>query len=292
MKERYQSIRIGKEGLERIDRINGIIAEYQKAGYTLTLRQVYYQLVARAIIENTEKSYTNVGNLVNNGRLAGLIDWDAIEDRTREIRMQPTWDSPAEILEVAAKEYRINLWAYQPNYLEVWVEKDALIAVVEKAANRFNVPCFSCRGYTSQTAMYESAMRFIDESNGGKECVLIYLGDHDPSGLDMTRDIRERLSLFGAKVDVRRIALNRDQIELYSPPVNPAKITDTRAKEYIKEHGVHSWELDALKPDVIDGLIADAIKVSLDQEMFDYAKRKEGNERQSLRELVLSIDKQ
>jgi len=275
MKKTYQSIRIGKQGLTLIEHVNRIIDEYQEAGYTLTLRQVYYQLVAGAIIENTEKSYKNVGNLINNGRLAGYIDWSSIEDRTREVRKPQTWDSPAQILDVAARTYQRDLWATQDNYLEVWVEKDALIAVVENAASRLNCPCFSCRGYASQTAMHDAAMRFIEKTEHGKDCILIYLGDHDPSGLDMTRDIGERLSGFGAIVDVRRIALNRDQIDLYNPPVNPAKITDTRAKEYISKHGEHSWELDALKPDVIDALITDAIKVNLDQKRFNQAKERQ-----------------
>ena len=265
MKRAYQNIRIGKNGLQLIEHVNQIIDEYRAAGYTMTLRQVYYQLVAKAIIENTERSYKNVGNLINNGRLAGYIDWSAIEDRTRDLRKQPAWESPAQILEVAAQQYQRNLWETQEHYLEVWVEKDALIAVVESAASRWNVPCFSCRGYTSQTAMHDAAMRFIGKAEQGKNCVLVYLGDHDPSGLDMTRDIYERLAGFGATVAVNRIALNRDQIDLYKPPVNPAKITDSRAKAYIAEHGEHSWELDALPPQIIDGLITGAIKVNLDQ---------------------------
>ena len=288
MKQHYQNIRIGKKGLGLIEHINSIIDEYKEAGHTLTLRQVYYQLVAGAIIENTERCYKNLGNLINNGRLAGLIDWDAVEDRTRRLRKEPTWDSPAEILEIAAQQYQRDLWETQDNYIETWVEKDALIAVVEKAASRLNCPCFSCRGYTSQTAMHDAALRFIKKVEQGKECILIYLGDHDPSGLDMTRDIQERLNRFGASVDVRRIALNRDHIELYNPPVNPAKITDNRSKGYIDKHGKHSWELDALKPEVIDTLITGAIKINLDQKRFDEAKERQESERQALKTAILS----
>jgi hypothetical protein len=286
MKQAYQNIRIGKPGLRLIEHVNQIIAEYRAAGYTLTLRQVYYQLVAGAVIENTERCYKNVGNLINNGRLVGYIDWDAIEDRTRNVRTQPTWDSPAQILEIAAEQYRRDLWETQDNYLEVWVEKDALVAIVEDVASRFHVPCLSCRGYTSQTAMHDAAERFIKKSGQGKNCILIHLGDHDPSGLDMTRDISERLAGFGARVDVKRIALNRDQIDRYKPPVNPAKITDTRARTYIAEHGKHSWELDALPPEVIDALITKTIKISLDQKRFDVAKAQQESERQALRTMI------
>jgi len=288
MKISYQNIRIGKSGLQLIEHVNRIIDEYRAAGYTLTLRQVYYQLVAGAIIENTEKSYKNIGNLINNGRLAGYIDWSAIEDRTREVRSQPTWDSPAQILQEAARQYQRNLWETQDNYLEVWVEKDALVAIVEESASRFNSLCFACRGYASQTAMHDAALRFIEKTEQGKDCILIYLGDHDPSGLDMTRDINERLAGFGAIVDVRRIALNRDQIDLYRPPVNPAKVTDTRVKEYIAKHGNHSWELDALKPEVIDALIADAIEINLDQKRFNLALERQEVERQALQAAIVA----
>jgi hypothetical protein len=292
MKQAYQSINIRKAGLDLIEHVNRVIDDYQDAGYTLTLRQIYYQLVAGAIIENTETSYKNIGNLINNGRLAGLIDWEAIEDRTRVIRKQSAWDSPAQILQDAARAYQRNLWETQDNYIEIWVEKDALIAVVEQAANQFNCPCFSCRGYSSQTAIHDAAMRFIEKAEQGKDCILIYLGDHDPSGLDMTRDIRERLIGFDARVDVRRIALNQDQVDLYKPPVNPAKITDSRAKEYIAKHGIHSWELDALSPEVIGGLIANAIEINLDQKRFNRAKEQQESERQALQAAILSINTQ
>ena len=290
MKQSYQKIQIRQKGLELIGHVNGVIDEYQAAGHSLTLRQIYYQLVAKAIIENTMKSYKSFGNHVKNGRLTGHIDWEAIEDRTRMVRIPPAWNSPAEILEVAAKQYQRNLWETQENYLEIWVEKNAQIVIVESAANRFNCPCFACIGYSSVTAMHGAAMRFIEKTEQGKDCILIYLGDHDPSGMNMTQDIRERLAGFHANVDVRRIALNRDQIDFYKPPPYPAKITDTRAKEYIAKHGEYSWELDALKPDVIDTLIADAIKMNLDQKRFDQAIERQESERQALQTMIRSCE--
>jgi hypothetical protein len=220
--------------LAQIARINEIIAEYDAQGYGLTLRQIYYQLVARGIIENSEKSYKNIGNLINNGRLAGLISWTAIEDRTRNIRALTYWNSPQRIILDIANYYHRNLWENQDRYVEVWIEKDALIGIVEPTAQRYDVPCFSCRGYVSQSEMWAAAQRFIQKHEEGKECKIIHLGDHDPSGLDMSRDITDRMTAFGANVCIDRIALNRDQIDAYNPPPNPAKITDTRASGYIR----------------------------------------------------------
>jgi hypothetical protein len=275
-------------GLSLIHRINAIIAEYDKAGYSLTLRQVYYQLVARGIIPNNERSYKNVGELINNGRLAGLIDWYAIEDRTRYIRRLSHWDNPGEIIASAANSYRIDLWDTQPQYVEVWVEKDALIGIIEQTAARHDVPCFSCRGYTSQSEMWIAAQRLLLASNDGRRpCTIIHLGDHDPSGIDMTRDIRERLSLFGSsgcEMTIKRIALNMDQIEQYNPPPNPAKLTDTRAEKYIAEFGETSWELDALDPASLDALVDKTILEHVDEKLMKKARKRQEEEKEELSE--------
>ncbi len=271
MKKCFVNKKFREESLNLLYKINDIIEEYQEQGYELTLRQVYYQLVARGIIPNNEKSYKNVGNLINDGRLAGYIDWDAIVDRTRHIRVPSHWDSPEQILRAAIKQYRIDTRNTQPYYIEVWVEKDALIGIVEDICNELDVPCFSCRGYVSQTEMYEASRRFKDHQIE-QECMIIHLGDHDPSGKDMTRDIMERLDLFGAIVQVERIALNYDQIKRYNPPANPTKLTDSRAKEYIEKYGHTCWELDALEPKIIENLITSKVLEYTDLDLINERK--------------------
>ncbi|GHT59518.1 hypothetical protein FACS1894109_15590 [Spirochaetia bacterium] len=285
---KYMNTKIQMSGLALIQKINGIIAEYDEAGYSLTLRQVYYQLVARGIIPNNERSYKNVGELINKGRLAGLIDWYAIEDRTRYLRSLAHWNEPGEIIASAAAQYRRDLWGTQPQYVEVWVEKDALIGIIQQVANRFDVPCFSCRGYTSQSEMWVAAQRLLSASKDGQRpCTIIHLGDHDPSGIDMTRDIRERLSMFGSsgcEMTINRIALNMDQIDKYDPPPNPAKISDSRAEKYIEEFGETSWELDALDPSQLDELVGSTIEKYIDQDIMDEAKERQAVEKEELSE--------
>ena len=285
---KYTDIKIRGAGLSLIKKINGIITEYDQAGYSLTLRQVYYQLVARGIIPNNERSYKMVGDYVSNGRLAGLIDWYAIEDRTRYVRRLSHWDNPSEIINSAQNSYRIDLWETQPQYVEVWVEKDALIGIVEQVVQRYDVPCFSCRGYTSQSEMWIAAQRLSSASkNGARPCTVIHLGDHDPSGIDMTRDIRERLVLFSSadlELTINRIALNMDQVEQYNPPPNPAKITDTRFAKYMEEYGETSWELDAIEPKQLDDLISKTIKQYIDQEEMNKREEQMEEERMQLRE--------
>jgi len=149
------------------------------------------------------------------------------------------------------------------------------------------VPCFSCRGYGSASEYWRAAQRIQRQNRDGKECVILHLGDHDPSGIDMTRDITERLATFGADVYINRIALNMPQIQQYDPPPNPAKTTDSRAGDYIKRYGVNSWELDALEPKILDELISDNILKYLDADKFEQAKIKQDQERQKILSVVI-----
>lgn len=273
-KRQYKEIRFQPKSLDLIELVNRIINEYQAEGYELTLRQVYYQLVARGYIPNSERSYKNLGNLINDGRLAGLIDWNAIVDRTRNLRKNSHWSNPQSIMESAKYSYMLDRWEDQPNYVEVWVEKDALIGIVSQICQKLDVPHFSCRGYTSQSEMWTAAMRF--NMYPDKESrTIIHLGDHDPSGIDMTRDIQERLQLFGADVDVKRVALTMEQIERFNPPPNPTKLSDARASGYISKYGYECWELDALEPKIITSLIQTEVTALMDEDLFNNVAKRE-----------------
>lgn len=266
-----------------IAQANSIIADMNSQGYTLTLRQLYYQFVSKNYIPNNDKEYDNLGKLINNARLAGKIDWNAIIDRTRSMKKNAHWEDPKQFLEVVAPQFALDKWEGQTYRPEVWVEKDALVGVVERICRQLDVPYFSCRGYTSQSELWAAAQRMSDYDITGAIPVVIHLGDHDPSGLDMTRDVTDRLKLFcRTDIEVRRIALNRDQVRKYNPPPNPAKLTDVRARGYIAEHGGSSWELDALSPKVITKLISDAIYELRDEDTYAERKRLEDQHRAQL----------
>jgi len=260
-----------------IDRANEIIAEYRAQGFNLTLRQLYYQFVARDLIDNTVANYKRLGNLVSDARLAGRIDWAAIEDRTRQLQSVPHWNNPAHILADDAKQFRIDKWARQSIRPEVWVEKEALAGVFESICEPLDVAFFCCRGYGSQSALWEAAQRHIANRNKhGQRTIILHCGDHDPSGIDMTRDNDDRLSLFGrSPAHVARLALNMDQVEEYDPPPNPAKVTDSRFATYAARFGVESWELDALEPRVLADLVNDAVDQIRDDDLWEQAVAEE-----------------
>lgn len=273
-KEQFIEHRFNKASLELVGIANGILNEYQQMGYRLSLRQLYYQLVARDYIPNSIKSYKRIGGLVSEARQAGLLDWNMIEDRNRVTLLPTQWESPAAIVQAAANQFRIDRWEGQPCHVEVMVEKDALSGILEPVCQELHIRFTANKGYSSSSAMYEAGRRIRSTA---KEVHVFYLGDHDPSGIDMTRDIRERLAMY-AKTDdfeVHRLALNYPQIEEWKPPENPAKETDSRFQSYRAEFGKSSWELDAVEPRTLASLLRDGVLELIDDSQWNKIARRE-----------------
>ncbi len=287
----YRDRAFAAQTTEIIEHAQDIITEYAAQNYALTLRQLYYQFVARDLLANTQANYKRLGSIITDARLAGLISWTAIEDRTRSLSELSTWSSAQSIVRSCVASFRMDLWRTQPHYVEVWVEKEALAGVIESVCSRddIRVPYFSCRGYVSASAMWEAAQRIMRRA-AYRPAVILHLGDHDPSGIDMTRDIAARIDEFAdhhqhpQPITIDRIALNRDQIDEYNPPPNPAKLTDSRASDYIKKHGRSSWELDALEPAVLADLISSRVLSLQDQNAWEDAEDLEQHHRERLEE--------
>ncbi|CAB4202051.1 hypothetical protein UFOVP1360_41 [uncultured Caudovirales phage] len=281
MKVKYEDWKPTRKSRNIVTVANDIAAQYAAMGLTLTLRQMFYAFVSRDLLPNTHRDYKNLGNTITNARNAGLLDWDAIEDRGRNLQGLRHYATPADLIDETSEDYTMDLWNGQPLRLEAWVEKDALSSIVGQACNPWDVRYFACKGYVSASEMRAAAQRHRQYERAGIEVVVLHLGDHDPSGLDMTRDIRDRLHFYQAReTTVRRIALNMDQIEAYSPPPNYAKVTDARYEGYREEYGEDSWELDALPPEALIELLNETIEeyVDLDDFNAERAEQDEGQE--------------
>jgi hypothetical protein len=150
--------------LKVVEQANTIIAEYLAQGFTLTLRQLFYQTVARDLLPNTFNEYKRLGTIIRNARDGGLVDWDAIEDRTREVNTHTFWSNPAGIISAAAHQYREDLWKGQRHRPEVWIEKEALLGVIEAICTELRVPYFAHRGNNSQTLQYQAGKRFAEKA--------------------------------------------------------------------------------------------------------------------------------
>lgn len=292
MKMKYVNWNPKDSSLRLVDLSNSIIQEYQSSDLILTLRQLYYQLVSRDVIENTEKSYKNLGSIITKARNAGLLSWDSIEDRNREHQDYWVREDPEGLIDILPDNIRFDQWKRQDYYVEVWVEKEALGNIVQKACDPLMVPYMSCKGYLSASEAWRAGRRLKDKINGGRKCIIFHLGDHDPSGFDMSRDNQKRLNLYSDNcgVELRRIALDMHQIEQYDPPPNPTKLSDSRAKDYVKKYGSNSWELDALQPDILINLINDNVKPLIDTEMWNEVSQQEADTKDVLNRLSENWD--
>lgn len=290
-KEFFEGKNFKPETLQTILQASRIIDDYEEQGYTLTLRQLYYQFVARDLIPNNQRSYKRLGSIMTDARMAGMIDWESIEDRGRGVSSWLIQTSERWATRGLERKFALDLWDAQDVYVEVWVEKDALNSVIERPCARWRTPYMACKGYLSASEAYRAGKRFEDQWYG-KRKVIIHLGDHDPSGIDMTRDNRERVNLFAndKDIEVRRIALNRHQVDEYGPPPNFAKLTDSRADEYVAEHGTKSWELDALEPSIIDELIDTELQSLIDHDKWQETLQEEDQRRQVLRDVYERFD--
>jgi hypothetical protein len=275
-----------------------IIEEYSDKGFDLTLRQLYYQFVSRGLLDNTDGNYNRLGNIVVDGRMSGVIPWDKIKDRSRTLRGVEHQDSPAEAIQDLAESYRIDKWRTQNHRVEVWVEKDALIGVLGNACVPYDIDFYAAHGFDSVTMLWQAAQhRFVPYVSTGQPVTILHLADHDPSGIDMTRDIKDRLQVFmGGRMknlEIKRIALNWEQVERYQPPANKIKEPtedsqgESRAAAYRERFGTDEcWELDALDPEIIVDLIQSEIQNYIEPDLWDSAVEREDDERRQLRDVA------
>lgn len=246
-----------------------------------TIRQLYYQLVSRGTIDKTEESYKCVVRNATILRRARRLPFDWIADNTRWMRKPTTHDGVQDLLDDTATLYRRSVWNSQPAYVEIWLEKDALSGVLYDVTEEFDVPLMVTRGYPSVTFLHSAAESIAAVE---KPAFLYYLGDHDPSGIDIPRKVEQGIREFapGAEVHFERVAVTEHQIELMGLPTRPTKKTDSRAKDFKGE----SVEVDAIPPDDLRCIVRRCIEQHIDQRALDTLRAAESSEREFLRRLA------
>lgn len=285
--------------------IDSVVEYYISIGIKLTNRQLYYQLVGKDLIPNKNKVYKKICSFITDERYAGKIDWEAIEDKERIPEMPSEWNDVSSLIRSAISSFRLYRWEDQEYYVEMYCEKKAGINVLKPIANKYHMFFGFNKGYSSASAMYDLAKRIKEQQENGKKTVILYFGDHDPSGLDMVRDIKDRITEFLTKgndpieIDdynfdsdednepyfkVINVALTQEQIKKFNPPPNPAKITDPRAKAYIKKYGNVSWELDSLDALELRGIAEDSIYDYINMEKYNAWIKKEKEQKKALEE--------
>lgn len=292
MREKFTDRSFSDDSMKLIRWADGELSGLQQQGYRVSLRQLYYIGVTQNLYPNTTAAYKNLGKLISEARLAGWIDWDAIEDRGRRPVETQFWESPLDIMVKATEMFKINKWLDQPVHVEVMVEKSALEGIMIPVCREFEVPFHANKGYSSSSALYELGKSLQERAVvGRKRVVIIYAGDHDPSGCAMSQDVLERLQLFSqSQITVMRVALNMPQIERYNPPPQFSKESDTRTPAYIARYGTDKcYELDALPPRALAGIVRAAIKHHIDPDKWAKSEARELEMKDQLQTIVDSL---
>lgn len=284
-----------------IQHIVDIVDEYEQDGYILTLRQLHYQMVSSNWIINHDSAYKKLGGILDDLKYAGIVDWDNIEDRGRRPYL-PYWVNNVEhALKDTVDQYRVDRQKGQYTTVELWTEKDALSSILRRSTEKYHIQLVVNKGYTSSSAIYNAYQRCVSSIQDNKKIIILYFGDHDPSGLDMIRDIRDRLefmllngehyylienSVISDYFEVLPIGLSMEQIKKYNLPPNPTKLTDSRAKGYIKKFGKTCWEVDALKPQVLTSIVETNIKKIIDISQYNVMMEVEQDGIDELKQII------
>jgi hypothetical protein len=275
---RTNPIKRSRRTKAEIDALREAMYEIAREDHPVTVRQVFYRMVSAGLVDKREAEYKNtVARLLVEMRKDGELPYRWIADNTRWVRVPTTYSSLGEALRATAAAYRRSLWASRPERVEVWCEKEALAGVLVEETRTWQVPLYVVRGYASLSYLWEAAQ---ETKAVGKPTRIYYFGDHDPSGLDIERVVRERLEEFAPDVDltVTRAAVTPEQIEGWGLPTRPTKRSDSRAKGF----NGGSVELDAIMPRQLRALTRDCIERHVDPWELDALQRTEEEERSVL----------
>jgi hypothetical protein len=272
------TIRLQKKTLSIIDQAKLIMSDFRP--FAMTVRQIFYQLVARQIVENTRDRYQAVSSALVKARKEGLIPWEWIEDRMRQPRHVAMWNGLPDFLDVVRRSYRREVWTTQPQRIEVWLEKDALSGIFEDALNPYGVTLNVARGWDGWSSIKAASDRLDD----GDE--ILYYGDFDPSGEDMPRSLRDRLAELGSMPTVTVIALEYADIARYTLPSNFTKNTDTRRGAFVAKYGDVAVELDALPPDVLQARLVSEVEARMDLKALEQVRAAEQKDLRRLNSFI------
>jgi hypothetical protein len=263
--------------------VKEVISEFPSI--RLTLRQIFYRLVTKGILKNQRNQYNVLSMELVKARWRGLIPFSAIEDQNREViggesyrftspegvfeDAKETFESAEDTFNGCADDFWVPLWHKQLYHIEVWLEKQALANLFQQVTDSYHARLAPCKGYPSLTFLYESAQYLKYYVPHDKQIVILYFGDYDVRGLDIQRDVANRLQHLGLDdLQIERVALTKEQIQQYNLPPAPAKKTDCMAFGWIESQGDVAWELDALEPKTLQKLIKEAIENYLDKQVY------------------------
>lgn len=283
--------------LDRLNEVQQILNEL-KDYLPVTVRQIHYQLVGKNLVENTTSNYNLLSKLLKYARIDGYTPWEVIEDRVRQTYLNRGWQDQEDFLGTERSNflegYRRDLQQGQKNYIEVWLEKDALAGIFQRMLNPYCISLCPTRGFSSVSFLNDLRYRILSSQESDQQAIMLYFGDHDPSGKIMLPSMRttleDEMKVTGMKFET--VALTKKQIEQYSLPVrmSSAKKTDSRYKKFSQRYGEEAVELDALSPKQLEEIIKEAVIKYIDVSKLNYHRREEKKEGSILRDFKQKVE--
>ncbi|GJE14442.1 hypothetical protein FOHLNKBM_5517 [Methylobacterium longum] len=263
--------------------IKQVIYDIAAADHPMTVRQVFYQLVNRDVIEKSEAEYQQtVVRLLTSMRVSGELPFEWIVDHSRRRRLTQTYTSMTEAVEDTARFYRKSALRESPAYIEIWVEKDALSGIMWDATSIYDVPLLSSKGMPSLTFLHTTAEEINFEWEIRDRPTYLYqFGDHDPTGALIPKTIEARLREFcpEAEFTVERVSLTEAQITEHRLPTRPTKREGNR---HAKGFEGESVELDALHPRILKAMVTEVIERHIPASSLAALRVAEESEREHL----------
>lgn len=253
---------------------------------SMSSRQVFYQLVSRGAVANTDNAYDSVARLLVAMRRDGTIPYERVVDRTRRRHKVPGWDGVRDAMESIASHYRRDPWDEQTTHVHIACEKQALEGVFSEVVDTYGAPLYVTRGFASEAFVYEWSVDIRRACADGHDVAISYFGDCDPSGfmieLDCQRRLGDLIAGCGGNVTWNREGIDHDDLVTYGLVNVPVKHTDSRARSYLEKYGDRAAELDALRPDVLRDRIVRSIVKHIDIEPWNRLHKVADAERESL----------
>ena len=272
---------MAKRSREELDALAAGLYQIVEQLRPMTIRSLFYRAVSAGLVAKTEHEYKGIVRITGKMRKQRIMPFEWLVDAGRFVRQANLWPSPQSILKATQDQYRYDRWIDQENRVEIWVEKDAVVGVIEETCEEFGVPLYSCKGYPS-LSLIDSAIR---DWPFEKNICVRYFGDHDPSGMDIPRYLENAFYEIGVgqnTLDFEVRAVTQDQIYEYDLPTRPTKRTDSRSANFEGE----SVELDAFDPNDLRELVSQSIQESIDDELWAESGEKEEEQHQKLNKAI------
>jgi hypothetical protein len=251
----------------------------------VTLRGLFYRVVSTGYLPSTdEQHYRRVGRIVTRMRRCGIIRYSWIVDSIRSTLKPSSWSGLADYADTVQSSYRKNLWSRQPSYVHVFCEKDAIAGVIHPVTSEYDVSLSPIRGYVSESFAYEIAMQWQEID---KPIYAAYLGDYDPSGFDIERDLKAKLeNLSGRSFEWTRLGVNREDFESFNLVRLRPKKTDRRYSKFADNHGEDCAEIDAIPSNALRGLVSEFIESHITQSEWIKLQEIEAIEREGFNRVL------